>query len=193
MSFRQVAGLALLASLATACGGSVVSCEDDTRVSNDGPPVAAVGPEAPFTSCEAIAVSFGPYPDGAIVDELELGGAPGWGCSSPSVLRVSAWASKADAPAGDPTQRAERVQVLGTTDLGEGFSARRVALPEPVYVPPGAFLHVAMMLDEADACGAKTHGATGRSWQWRNGQWTALDGELVATVVGCVEQSPAGE
>lgn len=185
MKISAVGGLCCaLVGCSGVVGSELVECDDAAPLSAvKGSPVAAVGPAAPF-SPEAVAVVFGPFPSGATIERVQLGGAPGWGCSVSAELDVAVWSSESPQPAGDPIARAAPVGVLETADIGQGFSSRTVALPEPVAVARGAFVIVSMTLERSDSCGARTN-APGRFWRWRDGAWTPVEAELVAALDGC--------
>lgn len=169
---RTAFGLALLAGCAAPT--------TETWTSTENPPIAALGPAAPF-GAEMIATVIGPFEADAEVQELEIVGAPGWGCSSPTVLRVGAWPTRIASPTRPPL--VEKLPVLATRDLGEGFEGRRVPLAPPLGVVEGELLAVVLALDMSDACGAKARGP-GRTWRWRGGRWERIEGEMIARAIG---------
>jgi hypothetical protein len=169
---RTAFGLALLAGCAAPA--------TETWTSTESPPIAALGPAAPF-GAEMIATVIGPFEADAEVQELDLVGAPGWGCSSPTVLHVGAWATRIASPTRPPL--VEKLPVLATRDLGEGFEGRHVPLAPPLDVFEGELLAVVLALDTSDACGAKATGP-GRTWRWRGGRWERIEGEMIARAIG---------
>lgn len=170
---RTAFALALLAGCAAPA--------TETWTSTDKPPIAAIGPTAPF-GVEVIATTIGPFEADAEVQELELVGAPGWGCSSPAALHVGAWPTRTASPASRPPLVSE-LPVLATRDLGEGFEGRRVPLAAPLGMLEGELLVVALYLGTSDACGAKARGP-GRTWRWAGGRWERIEGEMIARAFG---------
>jgi len=172
------APLAALLPLLAACSSTPPA---SVRVaSSDGPPVAAVGPLAPFEGPDVLLVVVGPFPVDTEIAEVEIAGAPGWGCSSPAVLRAGAWT----APPTELAASMTPLPVRATRDLGGGFEARRVALASTVDVEVGAALFVGAALDSSDACGAKSTEGAGRSWRRNGGAWTPVDGAILVTAIG---------
>jgi len=185
--------LALTLTLA-ACGGRVVvdhnGCAPASWQAFEGAPVAATGAALPFDG-QAVVARVGPFPDGAQLDRVTIGVAPGWGCALPE--RVGAW-SGGGAPVGDPRAHLRPAHVEPAGDLGGGFALVTVVLPEPVDVEPGEHAWIGLDLSLPQACGASAQGpAGGQAWRWTEaGGWREEAGRLVVSVDGCRPASAPG-
>lgn len=164
-------------------------CSPATWTGHEGEPIAALGPSLPLTLDEAFVAKLGPFERDVRLDELELGAAPGWGCATPGMTRVGAWAGAE--PAGVPLEHFSPLAVLGERDLGDGFTARRVRLEEPLELGAGESVLAGLLATEPQDCAAEGIGpGAGVAWHWREDTgWTELAGRVVLWAHGCEETS----
>lgn len=157
-----------------------------TWAAHEGPPIAAEGATPPFELVEVLAARVGPFESDVTITELDIGAAPGWGCDTPAELNIGGWVGAV--PVGNPLPGLLPSEVLAEYDLGDGFTARRVAFPGTLFVPAGDTAFVGFALTPTN-CGAKAiWPPAGVAWRWRadNG-WTELDGKLVLWASGCAD------
>lgn len=181
---------AVLSVAASGCGGRVVvdHLQPGEWAATDASPIAAVGPAVGVGDVPGgvVVARLGPFATRTVLDRVEIGQAPGWGCATPATLPIAIWASASLEPEGDPADELQLVTTKGALaeDIGNGFEVLTLDLDERVEVPAGEVAFVGFAHATATTCGAGTMGPSA-AWRWRPGVgWLALTSGLVVGASG---------